>query len=294
VARIAIIGPGAIGCAFAGAAMQSGHEIAVAGRTPFTTLRVDHPDGVVEGPVEWLDISTVEPRPFVMLATKAHQTVGAAGWIRALCGPDTVLAVLQNGVEHLERIQPLVGGDAHIVPAMVACPSDRTAPGHAHVTGRARLEVPSGAAGAAFRAIFDGSYADVQLTDDWLSAAWRKLVLNAAGGGIGVLTRRGNDALSDDDLAAVFVALADEVVAVGRAEGARLDDDLADGLLRALQGSVGTHVPSIVVDRIAGRPTEWQARNEVVVRIAQRHGIAVPMNHLLTTLIRAGEPQVGL
>jgi ketopantoate reductase len=41
---------------------------------------------------------------------------------------------------------------------------------------------------------------------------------------------------------------------------------------------------------LAGRPTEWQARNEVVLRLAAKHGIDVPLNDLACHLIRAGEP----
>jgi ketopantoate reductase len=48
-----------------------------------------------------------------------------------------------------------------------------------------------------------------------------------------------------------------------------------------------------VVDRIEGRATEWDARNAVVERIAKRHGIEVPLNRLMTTLIRLGEPDEG-
>ena len=47
---------------------------------------------------------------------------------------------------------------------------------------------------------------------------------------------------------------------------------------------------SIVVDRLAGQPTEWDARNASVLRFADAHGIDVPINRLLTTLIRLGEP----
>ncbi|MFM9864471.1 MAG: ketopantoate reductase C-terminal domain-containing protein [Micropepsaceae bacterium] len=37
---------------------------------------------------------------------------------------------------------------------------------------------------------------------------------------------------------------------------------------------------SIVVDRLNGRATEWVARNEVVLRLAAKHGIAVPLNEV--------------
>ena len=45
----------------------------------------------------------------MLLAVKAHQTDGAAGWLAALCGGGTTVAVLQNGIDHVERVAPLAG-----------------------------------------------------------------------------------------------------------------------------------------------------------------------------------------
>jgi 2-dehydropantoate 2-reductase len=294
VTELAVIGPGAIGCAFAAAALQAGNAVAIAARTPFDTLDVTYPGGHVTGDVRALHAKTAGPFPIVLLATKAHQTQAAAEWLAKLCGPDTVLAVLQNGVEHVARVQPLVAPSVHIVPAMVACPSDRDAPGRAHVTGPARLDVPSGPASEKFQRAFAGSFAEIRIVDDWLSSAWMKLVLNAAGGAIGVLTRRGNDVLADPDIGRIYKALAAEVVAVGRAEGAKLADDLGERLWAAISKGPHLHTPSIVADRLAGRATEWQARNEVVIRLAAKHGLAVPLNDMACNLIRAGEPRADV
>ena len=287
---IAVIGPGAIGCAFAAAAMQAGNTISVAARTGFAELDVTYPGGHVRGAVRVLDIASAKPFEIVMLATKAHQTKDAAPWLRSLCGPGTVLAVLQNGVEHIERVRPLIGEGVHIVPAMVACPSDRTAAGQAHVTGPARLDIPAGAHSERFQHVFAKSFAEVRIVEDWLTSAWSKLVLNAVGGGIGVLTRRGNEVLKDEGVARLYRALAREVVAVGQAEGAKLADDLGERLWAFMAKGPHLHMGSIVVDRLAGRATEWQARNEVVLRLAAKHGIGVPLNDLVCNLIRAGEP----
>jgi 2-dehydropantoate 2-reductase len=270
---IVVIGPGAIGCAFAAAACQAGHAVSIAARTPFATLDVTYPGGHVRGAVRPLSLAEE-----------------AAPWLKALCGPGTALAVLQNGVEHVARVQPLVAQGVAIVPAMVACPSDRSAPGVAVVTGPARLDVPTGEASVKFQRAFDGSFAEIKIVDDWLTSAWGKLVLNAVGGGIGVLTRRGNEVLKDDGIARIYRALAAEVAAVGRAEGAKLPEDIGERLYAMISRGPHLHTPSIVVDRLNGVATEWVARNEVVLRLAAKHGIPVPLNDLACNLIRAGEP----
>ena len=289
--RVAVIGPGAIGGTFAGATLQGGHVIEIAARTPFPELHVQYVGGEVRGAVHCLATpAAATPAPIVLLATKAHQTAMAAPWLRALCGPGTVLAVLQNGVEQREVVAPFIGAGVCVVPAMVACPARRTAPGQIEVIGPARLDIPVGPGSAELLAVFANSFAEVRAVEDFLTSAWTKLVLNAASGGIGVLTRRDNRVLLDPEIGNVFLQIATEVVQVGRAEGARLPADLPERMLANVRRSVSAHAPSIVVDRLTGAPTEWQARNEVVLRRAARHGIPVPINHLITTLIRAGEP----
>ncbi|MEZ5228390.1 MAG: ketopantoate reductase C-terminal domain-containing protein [Acidimicrobiales bacterium] len=56
--------------------------------------------------------------------------------------------------------------------------------------------------------------------DDWLSAAWTKLMLNAASGGICVIAEAGNEIFArDSEAAELAVALMDEVAMVGPGRG---------------------------------------------------------------------------
>jgi 2-dehydropantoate 2-reductase len=288
---IAIIGPGAVGGAFAGALIQAGHALVFATRTPFETLDVTTAHGVVHAPAHCLlDPLQATQTPIVLLATKAHQTAAAAPWLRALCGPATVLAVLQNGIEQRETVAPCLPEGVEVVPAVVDCPADRTAPGRIIARSRVRLLLPAGAASERLVALFANTYADVSIAPDFAVAAWTKLLLNAAAGGIGVIERRGNEVLRESAHAAHFLALGNEIVAVARAEGVLLDPALPQRLLAVLQKAENARLSSIVADRLAGQPTEWRVRNEVIERIAARHSIAVPANRALTAAIRAGEP----
>ncbi len=64
---------------------------------------------------------------WILLAVKAHQTDGASGWLKALAGPGSVVAVLQNGVGHRDRVGPLAG-EAAVLPAIVWCPAETISP----------------------------------------------------------------------------------------------------------------------------------------------------------------------
>ncbi len=290
-----VIGPGAIGGAVAGALIQAGHDPALVMRSPFSTLDVTLPDGSVRAEVRALtDRSSVGPADQVIVAVKAHQTGTIVPWLDVLVDDDTMVTILQNGVEHVERFRPLVASGAELVPVVVALPAQRTGPGSVVVGGRARLTAPRGVGGDRLAALLAGTFIDVVLTEDWPTAAWTKLMLNAASGGICVFAGSGNGLFATDgEASALAVMLMEEVAEVGRAEGARLAGDLPERVMRGLVDRAGGHRSSIVVDRLEGRPIEWEARNGVVARVAQRHGIDVPLNRLLATLLRLSEPTIG-
>ena len=140
--------------------------------------------------------------------------------------------------------------------------------------------------------LFDGSFMRVDVVDDWVTAAWSKLLINASIGPLSALTGQTIDLLGDPEGFSLAQALVEEVIAVGRAAGARFADGIAPQVLqRALKNGAG-HRPSIAQDRLAGLPTEWVARNEVVVRLGKKFGIPVPLNAAMTTLMRLGEPKL--
>jgi 2-dehydropantoate 2-reductase len=286
--RVAVVGPGAIGLTFGSAAEEAGHEVLLCGRRPAPAPVVERPDGsehALASGVESDPSAAGGPIPWVLLAVKAHQTAGAADWLGALCGPETTVAVLQNGVEHRALVGPLAGA-ATVLPTVVWCPSETVAPGRVQQRGEARLTVPDEPAGAALARLFAGSGAEVDPTADFTTETWRKLAVNAVAGLMAV-TRRRAEVFRGDGLRPVAIALVGECVAVARAEGAGLDAADAEAVVDRLASFPPDLGTSILFDRLAGRPMEWDARNGVVCRLGRAHGIETPVSDVLVPLLAA-------
>jgi 2-dehydropantoate 2-reductase len=293
MARVAVVGPGAIGATFAAAVQQAGgHELALCGRTPrdppvvegdgFGSVALDA--AVLSDPAELRD-----PVDWVLLAVKAHQTAGAAGWLRSACGPQTVVAVLQNGIEQREQVAPLAG-EASVLPAIVWCPAETVAPGRVTVRGEARLSVPAWKAGRELAALMDGGPASVALVEDFVTEAWRKLCMNAVAG-LSVLAGRRAGVFREAGVAELARRLGEECVAVGRAEGARLPDALPDQTVADLAAMPPDIATSMLHDREAGRELEWEARNGVIRRLGAKHGIPTPVSDVIVPLLAAASEQ---
>ena len=286
----AIIGLGSIGGVAAGCLAAIGrHDVIACARKPIEKLTLDQPDGTVEMPLRALtDPTRAEPVDWVLLCTKAYQTESAAPWLARLCAPSTRVAVLQNGIDHVARVSPLANG-ATVIPVIVYYNGERLAPDHVRLRQGASSDfvVANDAAGRAFAQLFAGTPLRVQLGNDFVTLAWRKLLINAIASPITALTLQRQAILRRADVRELSLALLDEAIAVGRAEGAKLADDEGARTLATLftfSGELGT---SMYFDRLAGRPLEVEALTGAIVAAGARHGIATPLNSALLTLLRA-------
>jgi 2-dehydropantoate 2-reductase len=287
MARVAVVGVGAIGATVAAAVQDAGdHELVLCARSPVTEVVVERPDGgeVVLGAPVLTDPDGLGPADWVLLAVKAHQTSGAAGWLRALARRGTTIAVLQNGIDHIERVTPLAG-EAAVLPTVNWCPAEPVARGRVRQRGALRLSVPERPAGEAFAALL-GDGAEVTVGGDFAREAWRKLCANAVSG-VMALAGRPAEIFGLDDLRAVAIAMAYECAAVARAEGAPLSDRDADEVIAWIQDLPPDAGSSILTDRLAGRALEWEARNAVIGRLGRRHGIATPVSDTVAALLHA-------
>jgi len=284
---IALIGPGAVGGTIGAWLMQKGHhEVTLCARTAFSELEVETPNGKIETrPRVITDPAQVQPVDWVLIVTKAYDVLTTAAWLPGLMGPRTHVAVLQNGVEHVARFAPYVAVD-RLLPAVVDIPSERTAPGRIRQRRMGTIVVSADEAGAAFVALFQGVPIAVSTSDDFVTVAWAKLAINCAGA-ISALTLQPGGVSWREDIAEIQRAMVRECVAVGRAEGANLPDDLPDRVVAHYRAAPRDSINSLHADRAAGRPMELDARNGVIVRLGRHHGIATPINAMIVALIEA-------
>jgi 2-dehydropantoate 2-reductase len=113
MARIAIVGPGAIGGIMAAWLGRTGeHQITVCSRRPLAELIVETPtETIVAHPRVITDPADAPPVDWVLVATKTYDSPSAAKWFAGLRATGAPVAVLQNGVEQRELFAPWVSAD---------------------------------------------------------------------------------------------------------------------------------------------------------------------------------------
>lgn len=290
--NVAVVGMGAVGTALAGALARAGHTVTAcnrsfAGRAPLT---VHAGDDELVAPCEWVrePERIAGPVEWVVVATKGHQSAGAAGWLTRLCGDGTTTIVAQNGVDHAAALGPVAGD---VVPALVYVNVDHLERGRVRIrrTGT-DLVVPDAPAGRRASEMLSAAGLDVERSADFVTAAWTKLLTNVSANPITALTGRGCEVLREPVVAALARDLVAEAVAVGRAEGASFDTRIVDDTVAWMQALPDGAQTSMLQDRKLGRPLEWDGLTGAVVRAAERHGRDVPVNRAVMALLAACAP----
>jgi 2-dehydropantoate 2-reductase len=290
--RIALIGPGAIGGLVAAWLCQDDrNHVTVCARTPIQSLQLETSDGVIEArPTVLTQPEQGHTADWVLVATKAYDSASAAAWFSGLLDEDTRVAVLQNGVDHVERFSEFLPAE-RIVPVVVDCPTERVEPERIRQRGPATLVVPESAIGSAFAELFARTQIDATTDKEFVTVAWRKLCINAAGA-VNALTLEPARIAHEPHAEMVMRKLVLEAVAVGRVEGAKLDDSIADEVITMYQNQPGDSINSLLADRLAARPMEIDLRNGVIVRLGRRHGISTPFNEMAVALLKSVAPKL--
>jgi len=291
---IALIGPGAIGATVAAYLHAAGHPVLLCGHTARESIEVrpdDQDPILLPGPV-YTDPGVVDgPIDVVFVAVKDTQNAQAGAWLARLCDAHTVVCALQNGVEQLDRVGRFCPSST-VVPAAVWISSEIQPDGWVRVRNQPRLVLPDTEAAATLAELLRGAGVTVELDPDFSTAAWRKLLVNSVVGFM-VLTGRRSGIFRRDDVAALGRRYLAECLAVARAEGADLGDEVIDEIVDMLAQSPPDITTSMLTDREAGKPLEWDIRNGVILRKAAAHGLATSISEVVVPLLAAASDGPG-
>jgi 2-dehydropantoate 2-reductase len=272
----------------------AGHQVLLCGHTPRDRLEVRPDDKdpiVVPGPVHTDPADVDGPVDVVLLAVKDTQNRNASPWLARLCDDRTVVCALQNGVEQIDRVGPLCPS-SEVVPAVVWFSAEPHPDGWFRLRTGVRLVLPESAGAHRLAELLHDTDVTVELDSDFVTAAWRKLLVNALAD-LMVLTGRRSGMFRRDDVAALSRRYLTECLSVARAEGANLGADVIEEIVGMFAEAPEDMTTSALTDREAHRRFEWDIRNGVISRKGARHGLATPISDGLVALLAAASDGPG-
>jgi len=299
MARIGIIGAGAIGGWVAARLALAGNSVSILARGE--TGEAIQREGLILG--EGGDSRTVRvsvsddaaalgPQDVLVIAVKAPSLADAAEAAQAMIGTDTRIVPMLNGVpwwfvdgEPLRSVDP--GGRiaaalpaAQVVGCVVHAACRRTGLNAIEVVHADKLILgePSGGLGARIAdlaALFERAGIRVEPSDNVRRAIWYKLWGNMTINPISALTRATADRiLASEALKPFILAAMAEAAAIGAAIGCPIAETGEDRM--AVTARLGAFKTSMLQDVEAGRRLELEALLGAPREIGARVGIATP------------------
>jgi 2-dehydropantoate 2-reductase len=235
--RIAAMAAGAVGGYFGARMAAAGHEVFFIARG--ANLEAIKKNGLkiesVHGDLHLRkvhvtdDPAKVGPIDIVLFAVKLWDTEKAAELARPLVAPDTRLITLQNGVDSVERIAPILGAE-QTIGGVAYIATTIAAPGVIKQTSqfaKMRFGRADKRADATLQAFVEAGKAakiDVDISADIECERWEKFAfLTAMAGSTAALRSPIGVIRTDPETLAFFRQLMEEAFAIGKAKGVALD-----------------------------------------------------------------------
>ncbi|MEI4471853.1 ketopantoate reductase family protein [Frigidibacter sp. MR17.24] len=291
MAKIAVMGAGAVGCYYGGMLALAGHEVVLIGR-PALVAQVAGAGLVFEkgGETRVIPMAATEGAEgvagaeIVLFCVKSADTEAAGAAIAAHLAPGAVVMSLQNGISNAERLAAVLGRP--VVPTVVYVASQMGGPGHVVHNGRGELVLGEGPGAAEAAAILSGAGIGCEVSDQAITAMWTKLAVNCALNAVSAATQQGYGRIAAEPGAVAMMRdIVAECRAVAAAEGVTLPADI-DAQVERITSAMRDQISSTGQDVALRKPTEIDWINGEVARRADRAGIAAPLNRALTVIVR--------
>ncbi len=301
--RIAVIGPGALGCLFATKLYSAAEHDSI--------LLIDHrPDrakllnqqGIIcesENCSETFavpvfhDPATIPAVDIIFSCVKSYDLQTSLQFLKPLLSPSTLFIFLQNGISHLQDNESVKLG---AIPVFGSSSEGATRLGIGHIRHAGSGHTTFGflneqkthtkARLQKLLSLLQKSGFASSVSDDIRARLWDKLFVNVGINGLTALENCSNGQLLESNRTRKkLILLVREAESVAKAQGIAISKDPVEATL-AICKSTAKNISSMLQDVRNRRPTEIESINGAVSTIGKRCNIPTPENDRLLTEIR--------
>jgi 2-dehydropantoate 2-reductase len=301
--KILIFGTGGVGGYFGGRLARAGEDVVFIARGEHlraisaSGLRVDSSDGdfVIYPAKATDDVSEIGEVDLVILGVKAWQVPEAARAIKPIVGANTTVLPLQNGVEAVSQLVNELGAE-NVIGGLCRIVSYVVGPGHIRHAGFepsiiiGELDNRHTDRIARIEQVFKHADLNISIANDIQVALWTKFLFIASFSGVGAMANAPAGVLrSDPKWRAQMLSAMNEIYALAHARGTKLPPDSIDRVMSSVDGLPEDATSSMQRDIAAGKPSELEAQNGAIVRMAREVGVEAPTHELIYQTLRRME-----
>lgn len=281
--KIAVMGAGAVGCYYGAMLARAGHSVVLIGR-PALVEAVRREGLLLEskqftGRVA-LQADTspaaVKDAELVLFCVKSGDTESAGAAIAPHLSPQAAILSMQNGVDNAARLSTVIGRPA--IPVVVYVATEMMGPGHVRHHGRGDLAIGPSETSDAIATLMTAAGLPSQVSNRVFEALWTKLIINCAFNGLSAISQLSySELIRQPHVPEIMRDIYDECIAVAKADGINLPDNLWQSLLEIAVNMAGQR-SSTAQDLARGKKSEIEHLNGYVVRRGSALGVAAPVN----------------
>lgn len=287
--RVLVVGAGGVGGYFGARLARAGTDVTFLARGAH--LEAIRRDGLrvrsaVDG--DWTvkadatsDLRGRPPADAVLFCVKSFDTETVAASLRPALGSDTAVVSLQNGVDNEDTLDRVLGG-GHAVGGVAYVFAAIESPGviSHRLAGRVVFGELDGRASPRLqrlREAFAGAGVPAEVVPDIRRLLWEKYLMITAQAGMTTLTRAPIGVIrAVPETWRMYRLLTEELAALARAEGIRLDAGVVDAVVKAAEGLAPEALSSMYHDLVQGRRLELDALHGRALLVGQRLNVPTP------------------
>lgn len=301
--KIAVIGAGALGLYYGAMLQRAGNQVNFLLRRDYQAIRqkgltVISPDGDfhLDKVRCALDSAELGPVDLVLVGLKTFANHRLIELVAPLMSGTTCVLTLQNGLGNEELLAAAFGAERVLGGIAFVC-SNRGEPGIVNHMGQGRIRLGEFAGGLSPRAetlaaLFNEAKVPCEAVSDLLRARWEKLVWNIPFNGLCALTGKNvTELLAHQGTRREIRDMMGEVIAAGNVQGLSSPIDAEPFIEKMIVATETMHgyQPSMMLDRLEGRPLELEAIYGVPLARATARGVEMVRVGMLQALLDLGE-----
>ena len=300
--KIAVVGPGALGCLLAGLLKtKTKEEVWLIDNSPERAKLIREEGIRIEGlssvstPINVsADPKEVGPCDLVFICVKSYSTDDACKDIKDLVSNKTFILTLQNGVGNVQVLNDYFGSE-HVIAGVTNHGATLIGPGHVRHAGKGDTIIGMynrkvlGPVRDASNLLTKCGF-EAKVSKDIDSVIWSKLIINIGINALTGITRLKNGMLIKDDGARqILRSSVQEAIDVVKRKRIKLIYDDPIQKAESVCKATAANVSSMLQDVLSSKLTEIDYINGVITRQGKALGIPTPVNEVLINLIKTIE-----
>lgn len=296
--KIAIIGTGGVGGYFGAKLAQAGNDVTFVARGKH--LKVIKQNGLVVksflGDMHIEDakaverISDLQQADLVLCGVKAWQIKEIRNDLKTITHSNSIVLPLQNGVLAAQELSEVLGNNV-VMGGLCRIISKIEQPGvisHFGVTPEiifGELDKSLSARMDTLKSLFDEAGIQCKASKDIEADVWRKFISICVSALLAVSKTTYGEMCELKETRIMMIDLLNEIYAVSQKMNINIKPDFVDKTVAFIESYPYQSTSSLTRDVWEGKPSEIDYQNGTVVKLAEQHGIHVPVNRFIYNCI---------